>query len=87
MDGAHPHLLSGLNSCDLKPILYCSGLIISLSSSDMCSLQWKEEGLPEDLGNICYDMIVSLYAPSFCLRSYRQDRENALEINVEKCFL
>ena len=33
-----PHLY-GLNSCDLKSILHCSGVIISLSSLDICSLQ------------------------------------------------
>lgn len=36
---ADPHLLSGLNSCDLKSILSCSGISISLSSLDICSLQ------------------------------------------------
>lgn len=57
---ADPHLLSGLNSCDLKSILYCSGVFISWSSSDICYLQWEGQGFPEDLKNICSDMRVSL---------------------------
>lgn len=59
---ADPHLLSGLNSCDLQSIWYCPGIIISLSSLGICYLPWKGEGLPEDLKNMCSDMIVSLFA-------------------------
>lgn len=55
---ADPSLLPGLNSCDLKSIWYCSD-IISLYSVDIYSLQWKEEGLPQDLKNICSNMVVS----------------------------
>lgn len=44
-----PHLLSGLHSQDFKSALCCSGVIHFLSSLDICSLPWKEEGLPEGL--------------------------------------